>query len=149
MHNERVNLGMNYGQALMVVSEGNPGAARVLVDLATQGPAIDGDSALAEWGGILALDSHGIYGSDIWLMYKDLCEQSYVRMLAVLRAVQLGLERESTVKNAIEFAKAPWDKTNPLPSERISGLHAEVCRKLPKFQRPARSISSEQTEATQ
>jgi hypothetical protein len=33
----------------------------------------------------------GIYGPNVWVIFKDVCEQNHARMLAVLRATQLGM----------------------------------------------------------
>lgn len=130
---DRVSINTSFSQAVFALSEGNPGAITVLIDLAKQGPRIDPDAIMAEWGGILDLDHLRIYGSDIWLLYKDICGQSYVRTLGVLRAVQLGILHGDVVKNAVTFAKSPWDKVNPLPPELISTLLEKVRERLPKF----------------
>jgi hypothetical protein len=39
----------------------------------------------------MLLDSLGIYGPNVWVIFKDVCEQNHARMLAVLRATQLGM----------------------------------------------------------
>jgi hypothetical protein len=41
-------------------------------------------------GPVMLLDSLGIYGPNVWV-FKDVCEQNHARMLAVLRATQLGM----------------------------------------------------------
>jgi hypothetical protein len=38
----------------------------------------------------MLLDSLGIYGPNVWVIFKDVCEQNHARMLAV-RATQLGM----------------------------------------------------------
>jgi hypothetical protein len=40
----------------------------------------------------MLLDSLGIYGPNVWVIFKDVCEQNHARMLAVLRATQLGIQ---------------------------------------------------------
>jgi hypothetical protein len=42
-------------------------------------------------GPVMLLDSLGIYGPNVWVIFKDVCEQNHARMLAVLRATQLGM----------------------------------------------------------
>jgi hypothetical protein len=44
----------------------------------------------------MLLDSLGIYGPNVWNI-KDVCEQNHTRMLAVLRATQLGMLKQSIV----------------------------------------------------
>jgi hypothetical protein len=34
---------------------------------------------------VMLLDSLGIYGPNVWVIFKDVCEQNHARMLAVLR----------------------------------------------------------------
>ena len=83
------------------MSEGNPGALTVIIDMLTKGETIDPDSWCGGLGSILALDSHGIYGSRIWMLYKDVCKENLVNTIAVLRACQLGHISEATLQQAI------------------------------------------------
>ena len=55
------------------LSEGNPGAVTVMAKALAQGEAIDPDSVFGGMGAIRALDGLQIYGSHIWLLFKDLC----------------------------------------------------------------------------
>lgn len=48
-------------EAIYLLSEGNPGAVSVLAKLASVFPAT-----------LILLDDQEIYGSDIWLAYKDI-----------------------------------------------------------------------------
>jgi hypothetical protein len=50
----------------------------------------------------LFLDDKGIYGSRIWMFYKDVCGESLVNMLAVMRACQLGHLSEARSNYAID-----------------------------------------------
>jgi hypothetical protein len=52
---------------------------------------IDPLSYLKVIGPVMLLDSLGIYGPNVWVIFKDVCEQNHARMLAVLRATQLGM----------------------------------------------------------
>jgi hypothetical protein len=51
----------------MKMADGNPGAISVMAEMMRDGAKIDPDSFLGPMGGILALDSHGIYGPRIWM----------------------------------------------------------------------------------
>ena len=90
MANERINEKMTMQDALYAMSGGNPGALTVLMGLLTQGKEIDPDSFSGGFGSILMLDSLGIYESRIWLLFKDVCGENLAKMIAVLRANQLG-----------------------------------------------------------
>jgi hypothetical protein len=74
-------------------------------------------------GCLLLLDSFAIYGANIWLLFKDVCGQNIVHMIAVLRAVQLGLVDERAVHEAI-------DGTSTLSIDEVLSAVREV---LPDF----------------
>jgi hypothetical protein len=111
---------------MVMLAEGNPGAASVLGKMFNQGEAIDPDSALGGMSGLFALDTLGIYGSHIWVLYKDICGQNLVRMLGLLRANQLGFLSNADLKSAV----------HALPADRaldVDALLAKVKEQLPRF----------------
>jgi hypothetical protein len=61
------------------------------MDLMKHSEEIDPLSYLKVMGPVMLLDSLGIYGPNVWVIFKDVCEQNHARMLAVLRATQLGM----------------------------------------------------------
>lgn len=71
--------------------EGNPGAASCLcrlLEITFANPIelpINGAQAL------LQLDKCGIYGTDIYVLWKDICECDFVKVLELLTAVYLNL----------------------------------------------------------
>lgn len=96
----RIELFDTTEDVLVKMSEGNPGALTVLIGLATQGAEFDPKSALGGLGPILALDEAGIYGSQIWVLYKDVCGESLETLTLFLRSVQLGYTDRQTVIDA-------------------------------------------------
>lgn len=66
--NPRLTLEDSTMDAIVKMSDGNPGAVTVIGQLLTMEPA-DGLIAL------LHLDDMQLYGSDIWVAYKDVCGQ--------------------------------------------------------------------------
>jgi hypothetical protein len=107
--------------ALLKVCEGNPGAITVCTHFVKLT-----DSLMA----IQTFDSLGIYGSRIWMLYKDVCKEVYGNVSAVMMAVsdtppwitveQLhhaidnygeGIDLEAIVKRADEEALA-WALQN-------------------------------------
>ena len=104
MSEERIGLGDTILSATMKLSEGNPGALRVCMDLLQHSGAIDPDSAMGGLGSLLCLDTEGIYGPQIWMLYKDVCGENLVNMVAVLRAMQLGIVRRVDVKLALNHS---------------------------------------------
>ena len=105
----KINLNDSVLTILEKMSEGNPGAATVLVRIVKEGAEIDPQSFAGELTGILSLDTYGIYGSKIWMLYKDVCGHSLVDMLALLRACQLGKLPVATLLHAIENRGAGLD----------------------------------------
>lgn len=84
------------------LADGNPGAATVMMQILAEDGKIDPDNVLGSWGTLLSLDTHGIYGPDIWRLFTDVCGSSIEKMLAALRAVQLGLTTEGHLLAAID-----------------------------------------------
>ena len=98
----RINVQDSPLEMMVKLSEGNPGAARVLVELIEQSASIDPQSAFGGLGMILSMDTHKIYGGRIWMFYKDVCHESIIHMNSICRAVQLGLMRKSVMNHAID-----------------------------------------------
>ena len=99
---ERITLEDTPKTAIIKLAEGNPGALTVMLSILEKCEAIDPDAAFGFMAYIFGLDLSAIYGSRIWMFYKDACKQDLVSMLAVLRAVQLGKLPEATMNYAID-----------------------------------------------
>ena len=99
--NERIKLTDSTQSAIVKLCEGNPGALSVCLEVLTRGAQIDPQAMMGGLAGLLALDTLGIYGSKIWMLYKDVCGQDLVKTLAVLRSWQLGHTSKQRVDHAI------------------------------------------------
>jgi len=99
---ERIGLNDSIIDVVTKLSDGNPGAIHVLMQMLEKGEQIDPQSFMGGLGAVLSLDTHGIYGSRIWMLYKDVCGESIVNTLAVLRACQLGQIYEAQLNTAID-----------------------------------------------
>lgn len=119
----RLKLEMNINDALFALSDGNPGAIKVLMDSMEHNERIDPDSGLGELGLILNLDQFGIYENRIWRLYKEVCGEDLPRTTAVVRAVQLGILPRETLDRAI-------DGEEDLDIELVTG---KVKEELPDF----------------
>lgn len=98
----RIKMTDTVQDSLYNMSEGNPGALRVLMDLLLKSGDIDQAAAMGGFAPLLNLDMMGIYGSRIWILYKDQCGEDLERMNAVIRASQLGFFKEpDQVLNAV------------------------------------------------
>jgi hypothetical protein len=90
------------GDIIVALADGNPGAVRVMMEMFAKTEAIDPDNAIGGLGSVLFLETLGMYGSRIWLLYKDVCDMDLVATLGMLRAVQLGLLSERDLLAAID-----------------------------------------------
>lgn len=83
------------------MSQGNPGAIICLCDIINIGNTID-PITYHPLSYILQLDSIGIYGSQIYILYNDICNKQLTIMFSILRAIQIGYIPVYKVKNAIK-----------------------------------------------
>jgi hypothetical protein len=121
----KIKLTDNLADIFFKLSEGNPGALNVLVTI-VKDEDIDPDDFLGPLGTLLSFDTHQIYGSNIWILYKDICGESIVKTVAVLRACQLGFIAEEVIHQAINIHSAIGilDPDN---------LYQQVKKRLPRF----------------
>ena len=124
MSDERIGLGDTPQSACIKLGEGNPRGLRVCVDLLAHGAEIDPDSAVGGLGNLLSLDTHKIYADRIWMLYKDVCGENLAHMAGVLRAVQLGILKESVLHHAIDHYGDGID---------VNALLSAVAERLPRF----------------
>ena len=109
---------------LMTMSGGNPGALTTCLRILKDASEIDPDNFLGGMGVLMDLDSLGIYGSDIWMLYKDVCGKNLATTIAVLRSWQLGITPEDKLKHAISNRGAGLD---------IQNIISQVTNRLPAF----------------
>ena len=112
-------------EMLIKMSEGNPGALTVCLNILKNGKQIDPDNMMGGFSEILSLDILGLYGSKIWMLFKDVCESDLSKMLAVLRGWQLGMLSETQVRHAVE---------NHGAGINVTDICAKVVERLPNFQ---------------
>lgn len=124
--NPRIELTDSLMSMMMKMVDGNPGAINVLMRTIKEGPSIDPDCAFGEMGAILSLDTLDVYGSDIWILYKDVCGNDLTLMLALIRSVHLGIMPEHELKRAIEDGHS-------MSNERKDEILSAVKVALPAF----------------
>ena len=83
------------------LSEGNPGALNVCMQILEDSPKIDPDCAHPLIT-LFTFDDLGIYGSRIWMLYKDVCDQDLTSTLGVMRGHQLGYITEFQLNHSID-----------------------------------------------
>lgn len=125
---DRIDLGDNIMTVITKLSDGNPGAMNAILALYKAAPTIDPDSSLGGIGPLLALDSHRIYGSDIYILHNYLCNSDPVKTIAVLRAASLGFIPGYRIKEACHRQDRPG--LNPVD---VENLYNQVRVRLPNF----------------
>lgn len=116
-------------EILIHMAEGNPGVMRVMMDILENTKAIDPQCVL---GGVVhlgSLDFCGIYGSHIWILYKDRCGESLPKLLALIRAFQLGyISKEDLVEMSIDYPPPPGGHISDADLDLLIG---KVKQRLP------------------
>lgn len=100
---EKLELTDTLQDVCVKMSEGNPGALSVLVTLTKHGGKIDtivGDDGILI--AVMHLDTLGVYGSNLWVLWKDVCQQNLGNLLVVIRGFQLGFLTRDQVHHAIQ-----------------------------------------------
>lgn len=131
----KIELVDSFLDVMVKMSEGNPGACVALAELANASTKIDPQSAFGGFSPAIAFDSHGIYGSSIYIIWSDKCGRDARKTLMLLRAVQLGLFPKSKLQ---EMAADQARKIN-LTTEEWDSLDSLVCARLEEFQKPQTS----------
>lgn len=119
----RLQLDMNVNDVLFALSDGVPGSIHVVMDSIRHGEEIDPDNAFKSWGFALNLDALGVYGSRIWMLYKDVCRENLAHTIGILRSVQLGIVPSDELNQAIDGEK----------KLDVMGTLEKVCEQLPQF----------------
>ena len=121
---ERVGLQDTPVTTITKLAEGNPGALTVMMEMMKESKKIDPQDIMSGAFSPIVLDTHGIYGSRIWMLYKDVCGHDMVKMLGVLRACQLGIESSEKLDHAIDNYGEGID---------VDDLLVKVKERLPTF----------------
>lgn len=85
-------------QTVIDMCAGNPGAINVLMQIIQTSDSVDPDNVLGPLGPLSVLDELNVYGTEIWVLYKDVCGESLTTTLAVLRGYQLGLLSDKDIR---------------------------------------------------
>lgn len=123
----RIKLEDTVEDALLTVADGNPAAIMIMTRILKEAAAIDPQDCLGGLGVIMDLDTYGIYGPRIWMLYSDVCGKDLVKMLAVMRALQLGKLETAALQHAIDNRGKGVD---------LDAILADVKAYLKEFDRP-------------
>lgn len=124
----RINLNDDYSSVLIKLAEGNPGALTAMIEMCKAKPTVDPDSATGVLGILHSLDDYGIYGTDIYVLFSDICGRNAAKTIAVLRAVQLGLFTREILADACH--RQDYSGRDMVP---VDELCEKVKEQLPGF----------------
>ena len=90
MAKERISLEMSVRDIIIVMGGENPGALTACMTLMRHGAKVDPDNFLGGLGFLLLLDSLNIWEERIYMLWDNVCGRHTGKMIATLRAYQLG-----------------------------------------------------------
>lgn len=122
----RIRLEMTGMDAMVAMSGGNPGAVGAIVAVVKAADQVDPDCILGWIGPLGWLDSQGIYGSDLYVLWSYQCRRDVVKFIGMIRAAQLGIASWEKIKEASQDQM----RSVQLP---IDEWVAAVKERLPKF----------------
>lgn len=125
---EKITLSDSISSAISKMAEGNIGAVNACISLIEEGERTDPQNMMGGFGCILDLDREGIYGTDIYVFWNDICNQETSKMMAVLRAVQLGFFSGRVLADACH--RQDYSGRSMIPVEE---LYKMVTERLPAF----------------
>lgn len=121
---ERIELTDSAQDIVVKMSNGNPGAVTVCMRCLKEAGDIDPTHFAGSFGPLLIMGSLGLYGSGIWMLYKDVCNHSLPHMIALLRAWQTGIVTREDLMGAIG---------NTGEGLNVDRVCEQVCEQLPNF----------------
>lgn len=124
----RITLCDNAKSAAIKMCEGNPGAITALMEILKCAKQVDPDDFMGGLGKILALDTLEIYGTNIYVLWNDICDRNTSKMIAVLRANQLGFISDQILKDACHRQDRSGREIIP-----VEELYVKVVERFPRF----------------
>lgn len=95
---------------ILSLCKGSSGAYKCLLNLLNSNRRIDPGNTFGPLGSIIILHSSKIEGDRIHLLFHVICKENVARLIAVLRAVQLGMLCKTKVITATENWKTAYSE---------------------------------------
>jgi hypothetical protein len=86
---------------LLGLCENNPAAYKCMIELLSSNRRIDPSNGFGPLGAVVTLHSSGIKGNKINLLFNSICQGNIARLIAILRAVQLGSVKQRFTKQCL------------------------------------------------
>jgi hypothetical protein len=120
-------------QALMAkLAEGSTEVMRVVFQISQEGERIDPYNARSN-AALDALENLGIRGSRLWNLYDALCDRNIGKLIAVLRAQQLGMIKGEEIVNAADNRALAKQLQLPWTGIDAADVLWRVRQRLPDF----------------
>lgn len=129
----RIQLNDTSMSAISKMAKGNPGAVSAMMSCLLD-TKTDPDMFMGGLGNILDLDTLGIYGTDIYVLWSDICNKDTPKFIAVLRATQLGFITGDILRDVAGRQDYSWKDMID-----VEDLYKKVCERLPNFDKANRA----------
>ncbi len=130
----RIGLNDNTTDVLSKMSEGNPGALSAMMECLADKGKTDPNAFMGGLGVLLSLDTLEIYGSDIYVLWSDICDKDTVKFIASIRAHQLGFISGLLLQDA--SSRQDYSGKDLID---VDSLYNQVCERLPDFDKANRA----------
>lgn len=134
----RITLKDTGRDVLVKMADGNPGGLSAMMEMLKHGESIDPQCFMGGMGAILSLDTLGVYGTEIYVLWNDQCKRNTRELLMLLRANQLGFISDSEIK---AVAKDQMRQV-VLSQGKMDELDKQVCERLTRFQ-PRKELATD------
>ncbi|MBL4893251.1 MAG: hypothetical protein JKY59_00030 [Emcibacter sp.] len=114
---------------LVKMSDGNPGALTAMMEILEKHDAIDPQAAFGGLGAIMLLDTWEIYGTDIYILFSDICNRDIRKLLLLMRATQMG----DFSHTKLQSLAADQTRQATIDDDEWKKLDDLVCEKLTEF----------------
>lgn len=84
---------------ILLLSEGNPGAITAMLEMISEYQNIDPQAIFGSYHVIMFLKDYNFKGTNIWNLWKNVCDQKHVNFAAVMRGHQMGFITRQTIDN--------------------------------------------------
>lgn len=142
--NQRISLNDDLKTCLIKLAEGNPGALTAMIEMCKISEEIDFDSAFGPYTPLINLDDFGIYGTDIYVLWNDICDRDTIKTIGVLRATQMGLFDNNILKDAAHRQDRSGKSLVP-----VDELMLKLMKKLPNFNKDGRAQEGKEEKNSQ
>ncbi|RLI66848.1 MAG: hypothetical protein DRO67_00295 [Candidatus Asgardarchaeum californiense] len=133
----KIELTDNLQDVVVKMSEGNSGGLTAIMEILQKTEEIDPQNAMGGLAHILSLDTYGIYGSSIYVLWSDQCNRDIRELIMLLRATQLGFFSIDKLKAIANDQMGRY----LLTQEEMDELDTLVTERLPEFKKREVEIS--------